>query len=267
MIEFLRDLPVAQLVTLVCLFFVGLTWVGAIFLRPFFRLFVRSHPDVNSLLGNFVSIYGVFYGILMGLLAVAAYQNKAEVEQAISAEATSAFALFRNVSAYPEPARRPLQESLRDYVQFAIDKEWPAMRKGEFARGGTPLINEVQDQITAFEPATAGQGIIHAESTRQFFSFLERRAERLYSATTAIPGMMWYVVILGALISIFLVWLFDMSLAAEFLLGGLISFFIGTMISLILVLDQPLRGEFGISPEMFRLLLEFMNKMLGQTAG
>jgi len=68
MIELLRDLPAAQLTATLCLSFVGLTWVGAIFLRPIFRLFVRSEPDVNGLVGNFVSIYGVFYGILMGLL-------------------------------------------------------------------------------------------------------------------------------------------------------------------------------------------------------
>jgi hypothetical protein len=39
------------------------------------------------------------------------------------------------------------------------------------------------------------------------------------------------------------------------------------MISLILVLDRPLRGEFGISPELFQLLLKFINDMLGQPSG
>jgi len=267
MIDALRNLPAGQLALVVCAFFVGLTWVGAIFIRPILRLFVRSNPDLNALLGNFVSIYGVFYGILMGLLAVAAYQNKVEVEQAISSEVTSAFALFRNVSAYPEAVRRPLQEAVRNYVQFAIDGEWPAMRRGEIAHGAGPLIDAMQQRITAFEPTTAGQGILHAETTRQFYSFLERRAVRLLSATAGIPGFMWYVVVLGALISIFLVWLFDMSLLAELFLGGLMSFFIGSMISLILILDQPLRGGFGIGPDMFRVLLEFMNKVLGQPAG
>jgi len=267
MIDLLSHLPVAQLAAVVCLFFVGLTWVGAIFLRPFFRLLVRRQPDLNSLLGNFVSIYGVFYGILMGLLAVAAYQNKAEVEEAIISEGTAVFALFRNVSAFPEEARQRAQESVRDYVQFVIDKEWPAMRRGEIAEGGAPLINKLQEQIVALEPATLGQQTVHAEATRQFYRFLELRAKRLYSATTGIPGIMWYVVVLGALISIFLVWLFDMSLIAEFFLGGVISFFIGTMISLILVLDRPLRGEFGISPEIFQLLLKFINTVLGQPVG
>jgi hypothetical protein len=267
MIELLRDLPVGQMAALVCLFFVGITWVGAIFIRPFFRVLVRSQSDLNTLLGNFVSIYGVFYGILVGLLAVAAYQNKADVEQSISAEATSLAALFRNISAYPDSVSRPIQETIRDYTQFVIDSEWPAMRRGEVARGGMPLINRLQQQLSSYEPATSGQYILHQEATQQFYRFFELRAVRLFSATTGIPGIMWYVVILGAVVSIFLVWLFDMSLVAHFFLGGLISFFIGTIISLILVLDRPLRGEFGVSPELFQHLLRFINDMLGRPAG
>jgi len=267
MIDVLRDMPVAQMAMLVCVFFVGFTWLGAIFIRPFFRLLVRSQPDLNSLLGNFVSIYGVFYGILMGLLAVAAYQNQAEVEQSISSEVTSLGALFRTVSAYPEDVRKPIQETIGEYARFVIEEEWPSMRRGEIAHGGMPLINRLQEQISAFEPVTSGQYVLHQEATQQFYRFFELRAVRLYSATTGIPGFMWYVVLLGALLSIFLVWMFEMSLVAEFFLGGLMSFFIGTMISLILVLDRPLRGEFGISPELFQLLLGFINNMLGKPAG
>lgn len=114
MLENLYNLSGIQLATLVCTVFVLFTWVGAIFIRPFFRLLVRSQPDLNTVLGNIVSMYGIFYGILMGLLAVSAYQNKATVEKSIMAEGTAVLALFRNVTAYPEEARIPLQEALRD---------------------------------------------------------------------------------------------------------------------------------------------------------
>lgn len=267
MIDLLRDLPAAQLAAVVCLSFVGFTWLGIITLRPMFRWFVRGEPDINGVVGNFVSIYGVFYGILMGLLAVAAYQNKADVMQAIAAEGTSVYAVFRSAGSFPEATRVPMQESIREYVQFVIEKEWPSMRKGELPRGGMPLINRLQGQIAAFEPATPGQQIALAETTRQFYNFLEHRAVRLYSVTTGIPGIMWYVVLLGAVISIFFVWLFDMTQRAQFFLGGLMSFFISAMISLIVVLDSPLRGEFGLSPEVFELLLGFMNKVLGGPTG
>jgi hypothetical protein len=267
MLEHLYNLSGMQLATLVCTAFVLFTWVGAIFIRPFFRLLVRSQPDLNTVLGNVVSMYGIFYGILMGLLAVSAYQNKATVEKSIMAEGAAVIALFRNVTAYPEEARVPLQLLLRDYTQSVIDTDWPQMRHGEVPRGGMELINRLQQQITGFEPKTSGQYILHAETTKQFYEFLEFKAERRYNAGAGIPEIMWFVVLLGAFLSIFLVWLFNMSLIAQLFLGGLLSFFIGIMVSLIMVLDRPLRGDFGISPEVFELLLEFMNKVLGQPAG
>jgi hypothetical protein len=40
------------------------------------------------------------------------------------------------------------------------------------------------------------------------------------------------------------------------LLGGLISFFTATMICVIALLDNPYRGEVGISPEAFELIYD-----------
>lgn len=267
MIDPLRDLPVAQLAAILCLSFVAFTWIGIFAIRPAIRWFVAGESDVNGTVGNFISMYGVFYGILIGLLAVAAYQNKADVMQSIADEGTSVLSIFRSAGSFPESVRRPMQESVREYVQFVIAKEWPSMRKGEIPRGGMPLIDKMQRQIAGFEPASANHEIMLAETDRQFYSLLEHRAVRLYSVTTGIPGIMWYVVFLGAAVNIVFIWLLDMSLRAQFFLGGLMSFFVGAMISLIVVLDSPLRGEMGLTPEVFELLLGYMNKVLGSPAG
>ena len=267
MLDYLNNLPTGMMAMLVCLFFVIATWLGAIFIRPFFRLLVRTQPDLNSLLGNFVSMYGIFYGILMGLLAVAAYQNMVDVERSIAAEGQTLFSLFRSVSVYPEGVREPLQETLQEYTEFVINEEWPVIRRGKVFAGGMPIINHLQQQLTAFEPVTPGQEILHSETTSLFYQFLEHRAVRLHSATSGIPGIMWYVVLLGAFVSIFLTWLLNMTLVAHLFLGGILSFYIGAMVSLIMVLDRPLRGEYGISPEVFQLLLRFMHTMLGQPGG
>jgi hypothetical protein len=266
MIESLNNLPTATMAILICLFFVGLTWIGAIFIRPFFRLLVRSQPDLNSLLGNFVSMYGIFYGILMGLLAVSAYQNKVDVERAITIEGQGLVSLYRSLSVLPEGQGMPLQETLRDYVQYVIDEEWPVMRRGVHNPSDNKIINQFQQQLDAIEPVTAKQEILYAEAVGLFYQFLQNRALRLHSATSGIPPIMWYVVLLGAFVSIFLTWMLSMTLVAHLFLGGILSFFIGTMVSLILVLDRPLRGEHGISPEVFQLLLKFFNTLLGQPA-
>ena len=81
---------------------------------------------------------------------------------------------------------------------------------------------------------------------------------RLHSVTTGIPHVMWYVVLIGALINIAIVWMFDMKFLTHMLLGGLLVFFLGAMIFLIAAMDNPFRGEVSVSSEAFELVYKNM---------
>jgi hypothetical protein len=94
-----------------------------------------------------------------------------------------------------------------------------------------------------------GQQSIHEAALRQFDTFLQSRRERLYSVISGMPRVMWYTVALGATINMILLWLFDLKFGNHLLLGGLISFFTATMICLIAILNNPFRGDVGVSPE------------------
>jgi hypothetical protein len=71
------------------------------------------------------------------------------------------------------------------------------------------------------------------------------------AVSTSIPKIMWIVVLVGALMNITLVWLFDMRLMSHLFLGGMLSSFLGMMIFLIASMDNPFRGEVSISAEPF----------------
>ena len=64
--------------------------------------------------------------------------------------------------------------------------------------------------------------------------------------------------ILGALINIAMVWLFDMKFITHLLLGGLLAAYLGTMIFLIAAMDHPFRGEVSVTPEPFEALYRHM---------
>jgi hypothetical protein len=59
---------------------------------------------------------------------------------------------------------------------------------------------------------------------------------------------------------VIIIWLFDFRRSAHLLLGGIISFFLATMISLIALMDNPFRGEVGVSPEAFQLVYDQLMK-------
>jgi hypothetical protein len=202
----------------------------------------------------------VIYGLLLGLLAVATYQNHTDVEKAVSSEASSLAALYRDVTGYPEPKRTELKTLLREYTRYVIEEAWPLQRQGLVPPGGVEPIANFQASLVAFEPQTKGQEALHDAAMRQFNSFFEYRRTRLYSVNSGIPPLLWYTVGIGALINMIFIWLFDLRLRVHLLLGGVISFFLATMISLIALMDHPFRGEVSVSSGAFQLIYDQLMK-------
>jgi hypothetical protein len=220
MFYWIYDLSMTVLVALFCLIFIGFTWVGAILIRPFLRLLIRGQQDINDLIGYVLSCYCVFYGLLPGLIAVAAYQNFTDIDRTASQEAAALAALYRDISAYPQPDRGALQDVLREYTRSVIEEDWPAQRRGIVIAATSDRGGAFASHLVSFEPGTTGQEILHAEALRAVNELIDLRRLRVFSATSGIPPIMWYLVVIGALLNIVLVWLFDMKPIAQVLLGA-----------------------------------------------
>lgn len=253
--EWIYDLPIKSLAIWVAVIFVGYCWIGAILVRPFIRL----RASGNVIVGHILSSFGVFYGLLLGLVAVAAYEDYSRVEVNIAEEVASLETLYVAVSTFPEPHGQNLHLLLRDYTHYVIHSGWPQFKAGKIPEGEDAIIEEFHDHLLEFEPQSAKEEIIFAEALSQFSLFLERQRVRVQSVNTGIPDVMWYVVLVGALLNIGLLWLFDVKFLTLMFLGGVLSFFLGAMILLIAVLDNPFRGAVSISPQAFEQL--YQNKM------
>jgi hypothetical protein len=62
---------------------------------------------------------------------------------------------------------------------------------------------------------------------------------------------MWFVVIIGAVINVCFVYLSNLRFFNVLLLGGILAFFVATVIGLIVVMERPLRGPHGIPADPF----------------
>ncbi len=78
------------------------------------RPWVKTHcyeafQDHNEAVSAFIGTYGVFFGITLGLIAVATWENYEAASDVVDQEAASLAALYRDVSGFPEPARTVLR--------------------------------------------------------------------------------------------------------------------------------------------------------------
>ena len=254
--DFIYEIPQRDLALYFALAAVGSILFGLLILKPLLRLLFGAGPDLNESIGYATSGFNLFYGLLLGLITVAAYQNSERVKEGILSEAMALSSLYADMDAYPEPIRTDMKASLRDYVLYTIYKDWDAHRGGRFLNGGGNRANVMRHALAKFNPATPGQEIMHAAVTNAFHDFIEARQRRIVGVSVAIPDVLWYAVIVGAAINILLLIMLRMRPMQQLLLGSITTFFLGVILFVIITLDDPLRGVDGLDPWPFQLLWE-----------
>jgi len=205
-------MPTWALGALLSFVFVGATWLGIIAYRPLVHGRLHSEPRANDLIGFTLATCSVFYGLLLGLIAVAVLQTYSTIDNDVKHEAASLTSLYHRNPEYPMPVWAQLQDK--------------------------------------------GQKIIHAETLRELNHYVQLRRSQLASVAAAIHAVLWYVVAIGALLSIILICLFGMELQVHLVLDGSLSLLLGMGIFLIVAMDNPFRREVSISADALRSVYE-----------
>jgi hypothetical protein len=218
------------------------------------RIHGHEHSH-NEIVGYYLGAVCLFYGITLGLLAVGTWQAYSDVDAKVDEEASALAALYRDVSSFPEPKRGEFQTDLREYAHQVIDVAWPMQRRGIIPGNASDILTAFQTHLAVFEPVTEGQKRLHAEAYREFDRLVELRRIRLKSVVTGLPGALWTVVLLGALLNIAVTWFFDMkSGSMHFWMTVMLSGLLGLLIFLLAAMDNPFRGEISVGPEAFELV-------------
>jgi hypothetical protein len=258
------DLPNWALCALIVSVFVGLALIGLFLSRPIVRRLVGSSPKHNDVVSYFFGAMGVFYGLALGLIAVATWENYTEVDGVVSTEAAALASLYRDLDGYPQPLRGRLETMMRDYTQLVIEKEWPAHKRGIALEDGDAILDRFENEAMSFEPAREREKIAHAEVLHSLDTVLEQRRLRLQSVSTGLPAALWSVVLIGALINGILTYLFWVeNLRLHAALVALLAVFIAVLVFLTAAMDNPFRGEFSVSSEAFQTILD---KVMGPGA-
>lgn len=238
---------------MVLLFVVGALG-GQVVIRKIRRRWFGDKED-NDLVGQYLSAFGVLYGITLGLISVGAWENFGDVEGKVSEEAAALGALYRNIDCYPEPNRAAMTAMLRDYARHVIDHDWEEQRRGIIPRGSGKFITRIQTALATFEPKTEGQKIVHGETFHRFNNMVESRRLRLDSVTSRLPTILWIVVFAGSLLSIALTWLFVVeNTHLHDVLTAMLALLLGLLIFLLALLDLPFRGQHSVGPDSFEVV-------------
>jgi len=258
-VEWLVNLPDVVVGILVIAFAV-LIGVGGLLITR--RWVARLHVTAshNEAVSYYLSTVAIFYGIMLGLIAVGVWEGFDDARTSVGLEAGALAALYRDVSSYPEPARSVLQADVREYTRYEIQDAWPAYRRGELSGGGgMRRLWAFQDHLQAFEPRSQGQEALHIETLRAFNDVVEKRSKRLDSITSRLPRPLWDFVLLGAVLSFVVSWFFELkSFGMHLWMTAFFAALLGMEIHLLLIMNKPYRGSIGVSPDAFQTIYDML---------
>jgi uncharacterized membrane protein len=251
------DLPNWTLCLLIVATFLAGSLGGLFATRPMVRRLLGHAPHYNDLVSYFFAGIGVFYGLALGLIAVATWENYTDIDRVVGTEAAAIASFYRDLDGYPQPLRGRLESLMREYTKLVIEKEWPAHKKGIALEDGDALLDHLEDEVMNYEPTKEREKILQAEVLRSLDTVQEQRRLRLQAVPTGLPAALWSVVLIGAVLNIGLTYLFWIeNLSIHAILVGILSIFIALLVFLTAAMDNPFRGEFSVSAEAYQTVLE-----------
>jgi hypothetical protein len=197
----------------------------------------------------------VLYGLVAALTAVSVWQRYGQVSDIVSSEATAIASFWRDLDGYPQRERDAMRDVLRGYTNQIIHGAWPAQQQGRIPREGVEWMDRLQVQLFAFEPASESQKILHGETLGAYNRMVQARRLRLDAVTAGLPGVMWFVLLPGAMGCLLLSLFFrveDARLQAILVTG--LAGFVAMVLFVIISLDKPFRGAMAITADSYRLI-------------
>lgn len=255
MISWLLSIPWVLMALVIVGGFAVFGLVGMSFVRRTILPRIGQASHQNEVTGFIHHGILIAYGLAVALLAIAVWENHAEVTKVVSTEAVAISAMYRDAGGYPEPIRTRLQAELKAYTEQIINEAWPLQRRGKIPTEGVAFMDRFQTELFAFEPATDGQRALHQEALRAYNELIKARRLRLDSVGSGLPAPMWTVVLLGGLITLASAFFFEVAdrRLQKFMIV-LLSCTLGLLIFLIAFYDRPYVGSHAITPEAYELI-------------
>jgi hypothetical protein len=253
------DLPIWLFGLLTTFVFMGFSILGLLFFRARVKRFFKIKGSHNDEVSYYLSNIGIFYGITVGLITVATWENYDKCEDLVKFEAASLGPLYRDFSGFGDSTMKALRTTVRTYTQFVIEKSWPQQRKGSPSVEEGEIVDVLEKQLSEINPRSKKEEIYLSKTLNAFNNFLDARRQRINSINDGLPASMWWTLILCAIVSIIVSYfLYIDDLRLHMALTASLSLVIGLLIFLIASMDNPFKGDFSVDTEPFAVILESM---------
>ncbi|MFI8100690.1 hypothetical protein [Streptomyces sp. NPDC086023] len=207
-------------------------------------------PDVIEYMTMMI---GVIYAIVLGLAIAGVWEARGAAQEYVRQEAQALHEVSVRAEVYPPAVRARIRADVDAYVRYVVTTEWRHMaEQGSVTDRGTELLAKVRRDVTDYEPKTDHEGQAYQPLVDQVGAADDARSGRADSAAATMPGVVWFGLIAGAVVTVGLVFTLQIRKSfREMLLAGLFSALIAFLLFLIWDFDAPFSRGVSATAEPF----------------
>lgn len=207
-------------------------------------------PDVIEYMTMMI---GVIYAIVLGLAIAGVWEGRGAAQENVRQEAQALHEVHVRSEVYPAEVRKKIRSDVDAYVTYVVDTEWKQMAEdGRLTDRGGELLERIRRDVTDYEPQTDHEGQAYQPLVDQVAVADDARSARGLSAGATMPGVVWFGLIAGALVTVGLIFTLQIRRSfRELLLVGLFSALIAFLLFLIWDFDAPFGRGISATAEPF----------------
>jgi hypothetical protein len=253
MIEWLESLPtLGSGILIVGGFLLATVAVGYVVGKVAPRDIRMEH---NDLAGFILAVIGVIYAVLLAFVTIGVWERFQQAESRSYEEAGALAVVYRDVDSFPQ--RQPLRAGVRAYTEAVVADEWPKMRRGQQSEVADRQLEKVDRMVRTLPVASQAEQDVHNQMLAAMNTALSDRDVRLSEDATGINGIMWAILVVGAVVTVGFTYLFGFRRnIMQQLMTGSLALLIGLVLFLAVALNYPYRGSISVEPEAFHNALE-----------
>ncbi|MFN5757547.1 MAG: hypothetical protein ACK54F_13065 [Planctomycetia bacterium] len=233
----------------------------AVVRKLFSKDVLRQGHDIT---GNVLSVVGTLYAVLLGLVVVDALVRFEHAVDVVQHESNALADIFLLSEKLPEPQRDRLKEICKTYAHQVVEQEWPLMEQGLMSTDARDSAFSLTRALNDFEPTTESQKAVYPMILEQIRELWDARRERSGTAHVGIPAVEWFVLIVGAGITVLFAGLFgSQSVGLQRFVTTLAALVIGLNLYLVSLFGYPFSGELTVSSRPFQTDIAIFEGRLG----
>lgn len=215
-----------------------------------------DEKEHNALVLGIFATVTLVYSVLVAFLVVSVWDNFQAANLAVSEEASAVITVAHDAELRPEPQRSQMLNQLHNYTVSVANDEWNTMSKG-----GTEKQIASPKTLGAFKNLWHYYGQLpptssNVETLRSLDELSDRRVLLLMSSQESLPGPFWFVLIIGAIVTIGVSLLLRVdNLVLHMVLVLFLTGLIALCLWLIVLINNPFVGTMQVSSESLKYAL------------